>query len=540
MIRRIILIALAVFCAHALLLLNDGLYSDAVIYFVHEAMGRWQLNIYEFVGAGRPQLAYFYHAFGGTALSIVAYRIVTMAALMASAVELFLIAARWLLRSRAMWFAIFAMVYPAYQTTTGNENSAYSVALAVFLLGALCAFRHEENQRIVWRVAALVCFASSFYIESLLAFFYGFVALQFVEWRARRAQTLTIMNALARFALNHADYLLLPIVYFVVVRIALFPMSVPLFIGYNTPNLANLLKIKTWLSFAYDELIYPFVWSLQTSNAAIVLVVMLIALPLSIKILREDAAGTTPIRKNISHILFVLLLIVLSFVPYVAVNKESWQHGVPTRFALLIGIPVALLIVTALELLFARKSQLYAIVALMLFASFCAAQAEQYLAWQAKWVKNRAIMTSLKTLSGIERISIIEPDDQWQPLAEERVGWYLMLYWPYEWSGLFRLALNSDKAPVVRYDLAEQTAHLPSGELQKALFFLDQYDPAGCQARLTIRRSDISATMGPFGLSRRYWYYRFIRPSEMDAFLRSLVTLQLMPINAPEATHCSR
>jgi hypothetical protein len=75
---------------------------------------------------------------------------------------------------------------------------------------------------------------------------------------------------------------------------------------------------------------------------------------------------------------------------------------------------------------------------------------------------------------------------------------------------------------------------------QNAALFIPAYeagevDPLGCRALLVIRSSWRD---GDAALALRYTELRLLHPGDLDAFLRSLVTVVVVGVDSPAATHC--
>ncbi|MDQ6801682.1 MAG: hypothetical protein M3041_12670 [Acidobacteriota bacterium] len=99
------------------------------------------------------------------------------------------------------------------------------------------------------------------------------------------------------------------------------------------------------------------------------------------------------------RMLFALTLAFLAIAPYAAVGKApAVIHGPNTRSELLLGVPAACLIVWSIILLFGVTDGLSrpAFLTLMIVLSaFTLETLRTYVAWQAEWARERAIIFSL-------------------------------------------------------------------------------------------------------------------------------------------------
>lgn len=527
--------------AHGLLLLNDGIFYDSWFFYIPFLERNWSLLYAGYAETSRPIFTLFYGLIAPAPDPVFAIRLTAFATIYAVSLMTFVISRKlgWLSVSASLLLALFVLLFPSYQVQPENTTTLYMGCLALHLLGVWFALRAEDAQRtvthIAYRAAAFVCWFISVNTGSLLVFHFGLLPLIYMYAKDRNAQSVPIT------IIKRPDYVIAPILYYVLTNRFFPPIA---WITYNVPTLSSVMQLSFWRQFISEGILAQFAWSLGVLNALGALLIVLLS-PALVRWLRLDDAHFfgAPFTQTRARTLLIaaygVALLALAILPYVAVGTLPFVHGFATRHTLLIGIPLGILFVAFMGIFFANGTSVRfvgALISLIVLASFARAQIDNYLAWQAAWVKDRSIMANLPRVPNIRQNAILAVDDQYGSVDGEWWPYYLR-HFGYDWTGIFRYTFGSEWWPVSD----DRTSFVPRPNTRfPELMLITKYDPAGCQARLTVRRGDAAAQLGPLGLARRYWYYRFFAPNGMDDFLRSLSTLQLTPIVAPEATHCTR
>jgi len=248
---------------------------------------------------------------------------------------------------------------------------------------------------------------------------------------------------------------------------------------------------------------------------------------------RSQPAGPS-IWQQVGTIVFGAFLAVIAVTPYVLVGLYPTAEGWGSRHALLLGLPVAIVLVSVVRLVFSqprgRLSALGTAVTVSLLLGFILASAETYLGWEARWVKDQSVMANLAADPNAKQYSIYWVTDR-DRLGGERS------YRFYEWGAI----LNQTYGGQSRIGL-DTTDTPPDFLVRRANLFSDPYyavqnlDPAGCEAALSI-------AVGPeahseLGLIWRYWYYKLFDPSGRDQWLAGVTTVTVRPYPAALATNC--
>jgi len=564
-VRHAAVITLAGLVAHGLLLVNDGVYWDSWVVHTFIAEGKWDALVEMTRNAGGfPVNLYLRWGLGQLPGVVTGFHLAVFVALLGSAWLIYVMAQRsgWLTRQEAVTLAVFTLVYPAYQTSVELNTAKYPITWFVFLLACWCAIgldRASGARRTTRRVAALALFALSFGTASLLVFYWWFFALWLLSSREpASAQDSAPRTSLVRQIITRVDFVVLPFLYWFASR-TLYPQRGD-HIGENAIDLtwerltsgadgffAGAIRAHWEAAVARLSDVTAAVWYSQTASGwwepvvnAFVPVpwVGLMAAVLVVCVFRASQAWTGPLwgrrLAGVPVLAVGLVGLVCGTFPYIAVGSWPAESGWSTRHALLVALPLGLCVVGLLRLVFAGASRRwnavgYALAAVLLM-SFTLSTLSYYLAWQARWVKDRSIVEHLSTMPEGARYSVF-----W---VADGVGMGVDGYRFYEYAGMFRRAWGAPGR--IGWDIRFQTNPAYTGSVGPAQFTernnLEGFDPLGCQAVLYIRRGP--AVAPPVELALRYLYYRAFHPERVASFVANVTIPEIVPEPAPAARNC--
>jgi hypothetical protein len=536
--------------AHGLLLLNDGLYVDGWLYDAYIREGRWELLTALAGQQGQPQTAALYFLLGQLPNPILAHRLLALSAIYLSGCFIYATgrATGCLSRPESLLLAQLSIAYPGYQYAVEISHIWNLLPYCLFLGGWWLVWRGGRaagGGRAI-RPAAAALFLLSFTHPGLLLYFYGLYGL----WLLRPGpgqQPLPGRRLLAQLG-RRPELPLLPPLYWLAMRLLVPPGGV--FADYNQLSGRLLASAASWQAFVETAVFGQLgrLFDLLPAWLIVAVVGLVLALGRAYHLERRPffRAGTSPA----GLFAFGLLLLALGMAPYIAVGKLPELYGFESRVTLLVGLPLAILLLGLLRLLLAagrsgRGLTLpragFMVVGLLLIG-FALAQMESYLAWQARWVRDLAILGRLPALTGAREYALLYVTDDYRlRLRDGRVdpiSEALDLRFFQEWVVMFRRAYGPDVGLVGFDDVyLEPTAHyyrwvneLRRQTLETDLFFLAGYDPAGDQGRLVVEPTAAAEQMGKLGLARRYWQYKLLQPGRLRPFLDSLVRLRLEPL----------
>jgi hypothetical protein len=191
---------------------------------------------------------------------------------------------------------------------------------------------------------------------------------------------------------------------------------------------------------------------------------------------------------------------------------------------LLLGLPVALVVVAIARILFSsfktgfQKAGWVFLSTLLLAFSF--ATISHQVGWQARWVKDRSVMVNLAQLDGAGKYSVYWIDDRYILGGED-------FYRFYEWSSMFKKVWG-DETRIgldIRYYTDKDFQDFEPYFTKR--YNLGEFHPGGRQAALIIRQG--ARPRSEVGLVARYYFHRFLRPRRMAEFLAGVTQVEVNP-----------
>jgi len=508
---------------HGLLLLNDGIYWDDWLWVTALQEKNW-LRIYT-VGfsRGEPLDAYFQWFFSGFQNIEFVYKFVAFLSILLAAMLVYVICRQMgiLTRAESLWIALISMVYPAFQTQILLSTTNYLFYYMLFLAGIFLTLK-STNSVSFWghalRFGALILFFLSFSLGSLLVFYFGFLLI-FVLY-ARRLQLLSLREMLTRFLPRHLDYILLPFLYWLIKETWFRPYG--LYANYNILTFSLPVWIHNLVLFLNNGIYGQFKTALlELLNQPVLWLLVLLGAWLGWRYFKEKEPNSQSVRPY-TLLAYGVLLMGLGIFPYIAVGLGPTLTGWSTRHSLLLALPVALVIVAIARLFFHDPRRGFSlpgwILLVTLLLAFGLATVSTYIDWQARWVHDRSLMVNLPRVDGSGDYSVYWVDNQY-PLGGDP---YVQFY---EYSSMFKQIWGDETRlgyPGIHPDMP---AYIKS--VAGIGYNLDEFDPAGCQATLTIYRGTLSYS--EFGLVARYFYYKFLRPQRMPGLLDRVTQVEVQP-----------
>jgi hypothetical protein len=543
-------IGLVALLGHGLLLLNDGTYWDDWMLRPQVTEGNWSELQNWFSEMGLPVFAYFYWS---VKLAGGYYKAAAFLTILFSAVLIYKICLRfaWVNRYEALGIALLSLVYPAYQAAVIFGNLVYEFFYCLFLLAAWLLLRSEQTSGakgpgLLSRLLSLFLFFLAFNLNSLLVFYFPFLLLLFLH--LKQAHSFSWSAAARTLLPRHIDFILLPFVYWTGKKL-LFPTHGQ-YEGYNainlslTPLVTRMLESIKTAGYAQVEasvarlMGQPILWIV--SMAGIYLVYSRFmkskgAVPLTHYQIEHESHKTKWI------FWYGVLLLLSGVFPYSAVGLSPTLSGWNTRHAILVGLPMAIVIVAALRPFWI--SGLYhepgsfdprlvsVLIGGSLLVAFTLSTIGYYVGWQVRAVKDRAIMTDLAGVPELKIFSIFWIDDQF-PAGGERI------YRFYEWASMFKQIWGGESRIGLQIQGYGNNPALLSGFKQyyNKRYVLSEFDPSGCQVGMRITRGPLQYSEEE--LVSRYFEHRFINKEGLTDFLHGVVHLNVQFLQT-EDKRCS-
>jgi len=513
---------------HGLLLLNDGTYWDDWLIKSYLAHGNWG-SLHQMTSEmGLPLLGYFFwevnSIFGLHAYTALAFALVTAISLLIYAL---LQLDSSITQPESLGIAALTIAFPAYRTTILFCTLQYLFCYALFLGTALLLIESEKwtsGRQILFRPLALLLFFISFNTNSLLVFYFIFIA--YYLYQKRQSHIWRSYRELASDIFHNIDYILLPFVYWIL-KITLTPGHGE-YKHYNQFNLtpwslySNLRGFLHWgvtapLTSAADAVIHHPIWWLFILVAAIAI---LESRPLRHWLRsppHDSQLNTAPILA-LSSIAFIFALL-----PYIVVGLSPSTDPWDSRFNLLITFPLATLIVIGTRGLAkpskptARLSTFLSPGRWILIAMLIALSSNQFIVvytrYQARWVKDRSVILNLRGLPQLSKFSIIHIKDDMEVLHQRKEA-----YRWYEWTMMFHQAWGGDS----------RIGYYSDGSMPRVppikRYYTTHFQNDGCNASLTILPGPNANTA--IIMMFKYFYFKYIDPNKLADFLGPVTSLR--------------
>jgi hypothetical protein len=533
-----LIVAAALLC-HGLLLLNDGTYWDDWLHLTLLYEGSWSEFHDMTLEFGLPVWAYLFWGMKLMGL-LESYKILAFLSILFSSFIVFQLVLRfaWANRFEALGIALLSLVFPAYQTAVSLSTLQYEFFYCLFLLAALFMMIFEQNgasnmRGLLLRALSLILFFLSFSVNSLLVFYFPFLFL--LALHIKRVHQLSWAGMTRTILPRRLDFVLLPFVYWGIKKV--FYPTHGLFKDYNALNLnvdsvaAHLaIFIKTAVYAQMDASItrlleHPLAWILAMTGiywAYSKYKKSTSAIPLTHHQIEQES------RKTKWFLAFGAALLISGIFPYAAVGLSPSLSGWNTRHALLVGLPVALLIVALLRPIWISgfydeqggmgRRLISILIGFSLLAAFSLSTITYYVGWQARAVKDRAIMADLADVNVLRKFSVFWIDDQY-PLGGEG------LYRFYEWSSMFKKIWGGESHIGLQLQGYNQAALIGLKQYYIKRYNLSEFDPSGCQVELVITRGALQYSEGE--LVWQYFMHRFFKQDQLVDFLHGVVHIHV-------------
>ncbi|MDT7041655.1 hypothetical protein [Candidatus Nitronereus thalassa] len=545
------IVTVAVVAFHWPLLVNDGLYFEDFFLYDWFIDGRKDTFFGHFGMYGHLIPAYLMWPLSQLPNSIFFFKFTAFIFLLIASLATFGVLAKlgYFSRAQAALLAILAVVYPGHLTTAHINLVFHFICYAAFWTAALVVLESESKVRflrVLYRMAAGFLFFLSFGLNSLLVFHFGFLAVLLL--RSHSARNDLLPQTVRSFIAEYWDLIAIPFIFWIWRQVIVSPYGVGL---AHTPIHIDLYQVfRIYLSAARLVITQIFAVGLYSLTFLFVFVALFFMLKKSGKLLTAVWSSASP---NPFWILcFALLLIFLGVFPYAVTDRGlgRWDSDGSARNRILIMLPMALFLLSALAILLRKWPRIYIATLVALICSFGMYRLSVYETWQAEAIKNHSILTNLKQLPGVGDIHVFGVRDL---VVEgfDRVrlphGYSSMFLHP---DNAFKLALG-DFSRFVFYESASSDkaqegpwysktdaqvlnpVFFPNFHItQFPVFIPNSFEPCGRQAALIISHGPGFQTNQ---MVFTYYYYKFFEPEKLREYVMSLTSLDLVPRKAPSS-----
>ena len=450
-VNHYVIIFLVTFFSHGLLLVNDGLYWDGWLTKGYLDSGDWLSMKQQTSEMGLPVLGYIMWS-----LKILKiydyYKFIAFLMIFLSATLIYSIADRlkFTTKFEGLLIAIIFITLPAYQTSIEISTLNYLILLFLFYLSIFIIV--EVRYGNIFKYKSLVNFLAliglfiSFNMNSLLVYFYSFILILAIKEIDFKRGALIGGK---QFVINNFYMLALPFIYFGFRKYITPPNG--LYQDYHSLNMDPyfiVTLIIQYIRVAVMGQIFNSIMILREYLTLLILVIFCIELYyryLLLKFKNELHSFSEPWFRDVNVGLitfFSITCLLFAVLPYAVVGLYPAIKGFNTRHSILISLPVALLIISIfrnysinfkqLDIISRvrfKKTQL--IIIYVLIFSFISACNLYYISWEARAIKDNAVLSLLKSRDDIKQYSIYWIDDKYKlgPTGD---------YSYYEYSSMFK------------------------------------------------------------------------------------------------------
>lgn len=537
---------LLLFCiifTHGFIFFNQGVFWDGwIIYPNLLNYHDWDIVWMIYKDTGRP--IYFYIQLFTTFFenTLLGYRLIFIWSIQLTTYSTYRLWQILRLPSNTAWLlAIFSTSFPAFLVGFEVIQLPNVVTYSFFMSATwlfISAIYHKQEIHLkalksIQLILSLILYTASFDTNSLLVYFYPFWALSFITSICNKNQ-----NFFSKNTAIHLLFFLFPVLWWALNRYY-FP-TVGLYANYNQFDISK-LGINSLIFILFSGIV-PMVESvtlfirLPLLFLPVLAIILLIAFSFKRNFIGSPIIDVQyPTKQTLILLCFGVILFVMGAFPYLAVGKfpifRSWE----TRHAILTLLPVSIMIVSGIQLLQnkfgAKQTKLINIFIIFLLTSFSARHIENYLMWQARWIKDSTFMTHLLHNANASLFSTYYVQDEW-PIEDHSLLYkYDSEYEFYEYAGMFRLIWGDQSRLGLdlkaadwqeQQHLVEQDARYRTGEYNLAGF-----DPARqCKATLILSKTDTRSDMK---IALDYIVNQIVDPDLNKQPLTKLSTLEVIP-----------
>lgn len=519
---------------HGAMLLNDGVYWDGWMIDSWQRNKNWKAMKRFFGEVGLPIYYYQHRLLSRFNARILVYRLIGFASTLLSALAIYLISIHlgYLGEFYSFALALLYLSYAGYHMNIDtNVSVQYTFPASIFYWAAYIAFlAHDQIGASHWglRVTSLLLFFVAFNANSLLVYYFGFLAIKMLT-----GATVSIDNwqLLYHDVLNNLDYFILPFVFWIL-KENLTPRH-----GFYKDY--NRIRIRpVWLVFSLFDAVRSGMEAAIGEPIRSAAASYYLWLPGGMVFAAAGAAGydALEIPTLSRHVAVVLLisgaaLFLLGALPYALVEQKFAPAGWATKNHMLFHLPVSLIVLGGTSLLF--PTELNVLVMAFVLAANMVYLNRVYLYYIAVVAKNRSWLLKLSKIDAARRISVFYitdmhsiRDDPYFPQQSPAYSFYM-----FEW-------LWGDKTHIGVHVPAAHQQRLHGEEIVDMIartsfdYDMQQVDIHGAQAKILIR-DGIEPT--PIIVALRYLKERYRRGGNVQRVLEDVTDLEYIDFDAASA-----
>lgn len=434
--KQYIVFILLYLIANMPMLFNNGVFWDDWTLYNME----YNDLMLQFYGNGFPWIGKMHYFLTSNFKSPLIYNVITIVSQILTFV--FIISTlKKLAIKNYKWLSCFILLIPFYSVKNTMICLPYTVLLLLFFIAIyiLVLYLHSPK-KYHFRIFALVGFYFSFYVNSLLVFY--LVPLCILYYFQKKDDKFFDYKTLIKFFKNNIDFIILPILFFVVKMILTEKKGVYKAVEYNEINLKGLLSLPKNILTSVDESflgLFRELFQLDLFYRYNLLAFIAIAI-----ILYVSKIKFTKISSPKLFLLAGVLLFIIGALPYGLVGKPPSFVGYNTRHQLLLPLGSTILFMSLI--IFLVKKQYIKHVYVFVISLFVLVSFKMNMKFVNSWLKQESLAVHIKeNKSFFENNKTIYFEDHFLELNESERE-----YTFYALNGIAKKTLNNQTHFIIK------------------------------------------------------------------------------------------
>lgn len=495
------LIALYALVAHGVLLFNNGVYWDGWMIDSWHRNRDWPAMRRFFSEVGLPPVYYQHRILGGLGAGVFGFRLVAFGATLLSALAVYALSLR-LGALGDLYSLLLALLYLSYagyhMNTDTNVGLQYTLPTAIFYWAVYLALAAQDQSgaaHVALRAVALLAFLVAFNANSLLVYYFGFLALQLaLQWPSGGD-----LGQAAWVVAANLDYIALPFLFWIL-KERLTPRH-GFYREYNRISIRPLRVMFRLLNAVRSGLEAPVSAPLRTAAAFHYLWIPIAAFAAAFYA-ADRLVLIAPLPEGMVKVLLLAgpVLLLLAALPYALVGQQFAPAGWATKHHMLFHLPVAMIVLGVAALVLPPNFAFAAIV-LVLVAN-AAYLLRLYLFYIAVVAKERSWLHKLKALDGARHTAVFCITDhhaiQGDPVYPQNSPAYAFYMFEWLWGEKTHLGIHVPPQQTLRIPPEVVATEITRTSLD---YEMGGIDVRGPQARLHIHDG---AERSPIRVALRY------------------------------------
>jgi hypothetical protein len=525
----IILYLAAAFLAHGLLLLNDAHIADGKVLKFYMQKGGLEPYFHMLRASGAYVYVWIHELFGSVSMKF--YKVGMFIDIVLNPVLIYAIFRRYspLKKNHCLFIAFLVLVWPAYHVSVDTTFFPVWFVQTAFYLGWLIfLYQKEKGGKILLALLAYCFMFVSFNYHACLVYQYVLLGIYFFYLNGWNFQAIDFKSRIPEFLKGNWILIVLPLLYWGIRQTYMKPFGTKL--GYNEFRLFRPSTVEHYVLYLshlfFDFLKSPFFLEWPVWIALIAVATGVVLLSKKILSIQSNLEGRIYYR---NAILLGIVVVCCLAVPFGGVRKHFELLDLGARHGILVAPFFGLLLMGVVGFLLAIKEGRWArwenLILCQIIVYLVFLDIGLYSSWQARGVKDAAVVAQLKKQEPLPNVSVYLIRDHMprgrHVYIRSEVNVLLFEAWGRE-EFIGVISQKKDRQEMI--NLAKYYVGLWQDQKGWSRVAVAKFNPKGCVGELIVSpRQEKKETLTAF----KYIYYRMLDKDKLDAFLESMVTIEL-------------